>query len=54
MLAELIISLTATVIVSGRPWPPNSTGAEMPIQPPSPYCLNACLKPLGVVTLPSS
>ncbi len=39
MLAEAMISLTIAVIVSGRPWPPNSGGAEMPIQPPSAYCL---------------
>ena len=38
MLAAAMISLTTIVIVSGRPWPPNSAGAEMPIQPPSAYC----------------
>ena len=26
------------VSVAGRPWPPNSAGAEMPIQPPSTSC----------------
>ncbi len=35
MLAEQRNSLTASVSTLGRPWPPNSVGAEMPIQPPS-------------------
>ena len=54
MLAEQSISLTATVRVAGRSWPPNSAGTEMPIQPPSTSCLKASLKPVGVVTLPSA
>ncbi len=52
-LAEQSNSLTATVSVAGRSWPPNSAGAEMPIQPPSTSCLKASLKPVGVLTLPS-
>jgi hypothetical protein len=32
MLAEQRNSLTMAVSVSGRPWPPNSVGAEMPTQ----------------------
>ena len=39
MFAAAMNSLTVTVRVSGRPWPPNSAGAEIPIQPPSAYCL---------------
>ena len=39
MLAEQKNSLTITVIVAGRPWPPNCSGTEMPIQPPSTICL---------------
>ena len=54
ILAEHSISFTATVSVAGRSWPPNSAGTEMPIQPPSTICLNASLKPVGVVTLPSA
>ena len=53
MLAEHRNSLTICVMIIGRPWPPNSGGAEMPIQPPSTICLKASLKPVGVVTLPS-
>ena len=53
MLAEHRNSLTICVRIIGRPWPPNSGGAEMPIQPPSTICLKASLKPVGVVTLPS-
>ena len=53
MLAEQKNSLTIEVSVAGRPWPPNSSGAEMPIQPPSTNCLKASLKPAGVLTLPS-
>ena len=53
MLAEHRNSLTICVMSIGRPWPPNSGGAEMPIQPPSTICLKASLKPVGVVTLPS-
>ena len=50
MLAEASISLTVTVSVAGRPWPPNSAGADMPVQPPSAYCLKASRNPVGVVT----
>ena len=35
MLAEARNSLTAVRQHVGRPWPPNSVGADMPIQPPS-------------------
>src|SRR5690349_15111026 len=48
MLAEHRNSLTSWVMIIGRPCPPNSGGAEMPIQPPSTICLNASLKPVGV------
>ena len=54
MLAEHRNSLTSCVMIIGRPCPPNSGGAEMPIQPPSTICLKASLKPVGVVTLPSA
>jgi hypothetical protein len=54
MLAEIWNSLTAWLSVTGRPWPPNSVGADRPSQPPSATCLKASLKPFGVVTLPSS
>src|SRR5438874_697455 len=47
-------SLTIWVRIIGRPWPPNSVGAEMPIQPPSTSCLNASPKPFGVVTRQSA
>ncbi len=46
-------SLTIWVRAAGRPRPPNSGGAEMPIQPPSTSRWKASLKPSGVVTLPS-
>ena len=39
MFAEQRNSLTTMVMVAGRPWPPNSGGTEMPIQPPSTICL---------------
>ena len=54
MFAEHMNSLTISEITAGRPWPPNSTGAEMPIQPPSVSCRYASLNPRGVVTLASS
>ena len=54
MLAEHWNSETVCVSVTGRPWPPYSAGADSPSQPPSATCLNASLKPLGVVTRPSS
>ena len=54
MLAEQRNSLTVSVSVAGRPWPPNSAGTEMPIQPPATSCLKASLKPVGVETLPSA
>ena len=52
MLAELSISPQAAPMVLGKPWPPNSVGCCKPCQPPSPYCLNASLKPGVVLTWP--
>src|SRR6202022_2338311 len=54
IFAEHKNSLTAWLSVTGNPCPPYSAGAESPSQPPSATCLNASLKPFGVVTLPSS
>src|SRR3954467_11044066 len=54
MLAEHWNSDTVCDSVTGSPWPPYSTGDDRPSQPPSVTCLNASLKPFGVVTLPSS
>ena len=48
------ISSESTVSIFGISWPPHSISAPRPIQPPSAYCLNASLKPAGVVTLPFS
>jgi hypothetical protein len=39
MLAELVISLTATPSTSGRPWPPKLEGRVTPFQPDSQNCL---------------
>src|SRR5258708_28476226 len=54
MLAEIWNSATVWDSATGRPCPPYSAGADSPSQPPSATCLKACLKPLGVVTPPSS
>ena len=54
MLAEHWNSLTVWLSATGRPCPPYSAGDDRPSQPPSVTCLNASLKPFGVVTLPSS
>ena len=49
-----IISFTAVVTVIGRPMPPNSGCADMPIQPPSAIALNPSANPGEVRTTPFS
>src|SRR5688500_17288079 len=53
-LAEQRYSAIAVETMCGRPWPPYSGGADKVVQPLATNWSQACLKPGGVVTEPSS